>query len=252
LLSFDYISSEYKEEIERFEFKNTPDERSVEMFLKEKALHLHEMQTAITRLYFDEDQNLVGFFTLHNDIVSLQRHQMAEFKQKYDWRFPEDIDIFYYPSVKLHYLGVDRRHRECGYGKYMIREAIAITADEIGQLSGCNFVSVEALLSTVDYYRKRGFKWIGQNVDYANMIFKLGELEESDSLEEFEPDAARRLGMVQSLILFRESLSISQAMLAERVGLDKSDIESFEFSSTAPSIKMIDIIAKTLGMNFYD
>jgi hypothetical protein len=62
LLSFDYISPTYKEAIERFEFNNTPDEKSVEMFLKEKALHLHEMQNAITRLYFDEDQNLVGFF----------------------------------------------------------------------------------------------------------------------------------------------------------------------------------------------
>jgi hypothetical protein len=70
MLTFQYIAPQHAEMIQGFQ---CPDERSVEMFLKEQALNLHQLRSAITRLYFDENQNLVGYFTLlsllHNFVL---------------------------------------------------------------------------------------------------------------------------------------------------------------------------------------
>ena len=81
----------------------------VEFFLKEEALRLHDLQSAITRLYFDENQNLVGYFTLYNDLVSLHKRQIEKYERDFKWNSP---NYRYFPAVKLHYLGVDQRYRD--------------------------------------------------------------------------------------------------------------------------------------------
>lgn len=246
MLTFDFISSKYIENIERFEFENTPDEMSVESYLKEKALRLHELQTAITRLYFDANQNVVGFFTLHNDVISLHPRQRERLEDVYGWMLPKDGDITSFPAIKLHYLGVDSRYRKMGYGKHMVAEALSIAA-EIAEQSGCNFLTVEALGSTVEFYRKRGFKWISQNDEFANMLFKLGELE-SQIDESLQIDSETLSKMVSKLIAIRESLGWDQSKLANLAGLEESDIEYFEFSSDAPDIETIEIVSTALGV----
>jgi ribosomal protein S18 acetylase RimI-like enzyme len=146
LLSFDFISNEYSKEIEAFHFNKTVDEMNVEKFFKEQALHLHQLQTVVTRLYFNESDQLVGFFSLHNDLISLMPTQINRF----GWELPTEGQS-HYPAIKLHYLGVDSRYRNQGIGKHMLNEAISI-ASEVTALSGCNFLSVEALGSSVNFY----------------------------------------------------------------------------------------------------
>ena len=96
LTSRDYIKPEHKELIDGFVCY---DEPSVELFLKEHALQLHRYQSARTRLYFDENQNLIGFFTLYNDLVHIYKSQ----RTKHEWNLPRDIGVF--PGIKLHYFG---------------------------------------------------------------------------------------------------------------------------------------------------
>jgi len=117
MLNFQYIQTQHAEIIQGF---NCPDEPSVEIFLKEQALTLHQLRSAVTRLYFDENQNLVGYFTLFNDHIYIYPQQ----KEKYMWMLPEELD--YFPAIKIHYLGVDNRYRGLGYGRYLLAEAVYV------------------------------------------------------------------------------------------------------------------------------
>lgn len=212
MLIYDDISSKYIKDIEGLSFAQTPDEMSVENFLKEKALLLHELQTARTRLYFDDNDKLVGFFTLHNDLIAINPKQRDRLESLYGWTLPKDSDLTQFPSVKLHYLGVDTKYRKLGYGKYMVLEAIKIAAD-ISELSGCNFLNVEALESTVEFYNKRGFKWLSNNGSLANMIFKLGEMDEP-AYEPIQYDSETLNKMVSRLVKAWEELDLTHLAVA--------------------------------------
>lgn len=167
MLTFEYIQPHHTSVIEGFQ---CPDEPSVERFLKEKALMLHKLRSAVTRLYFDENQNLVGYFTLYNDHIHVFSNQRA----KHGWQLADDIDQF--PGVKIHYFGVDIRHRGKHYGAYLLAESMfAINA--ISQNSGCNFITVEALENAIPFYEKYGFVLRQRTVEgFHHMAFKLDEL----------------------------------------------------------------------------
>lgn len=172
MLTFEYIRPEHYEIISHFDCS---DEISVELFLKEQALKLHMLRSAITRLYFDENQKLVGFFTLYNDHVHLFSNQM----KKHGWNLPDGLDLF--PAVKLHYLGIDilQRDREKHrYGEYLLAEAVEVI-EGIARNSGCNFITIEALNNAVPFYEKYGFKIRSRSPgsgEFFNMVLKLDEL----------------------------------------------------------------------------
>jgi ribosomal protein S18 acetylase RimI-like enzyme len=172
MLTYKNISSDYQDVIDGFV---CPDEISVELFLKEKALKLHQLRSAVTRLYFDENQKIVGYFALYNDHVHVFGNQMM----KHGWNLPEGLDLF--PAVKLHYLGVDIRCRDRvnhRYGEYLIGEVVELVED-IAKTSGCNFRTIEALPSAVDFYEKYGFKVRSRKPgrgELFNMELKMDEL----------------------------------------------------------------------------
>lgn len=168
MLTFQYIEPQHTDIIQSFQCS---DEISVELFLKEQALKLHQLRSAITRLYFDDNQNLVGYFTLYNDHVQVFQKQ----KEKYRWNLP-DFDLF--PAVKLHYIGVDSRFRKLGYGSYLLTEAVYVIG-QIAKTSGCNSITVEALNSAVGFYEEYGFVLRQRNRgsgEFQNMALKLDEL----------------------------------------------------------------------------
>jgi|GEM_PF-3030986 len=169
MLSYDFISADYRPLIDNF---LCPDEETVEFFLKEVALSLHPYGSAITRLYFDDNQNLVGYFTLYNDPTRIAKNQRIKFEKDHGWKLPK---YYFFPAIKLHYLGIDIKYRNRGYGKFLLLEAISV-AQMMSEYSGCNFVTVEALQSSFDFYRKLGFKWQQRNGQFCNMVFKLSEL----------------------------------------------------------------------------
>ncbi|MFC4767994.1 N-acetyltransferase [Effusibacillus consociatus] len=163
MLTFQYLNEDHKELIDVFRCE---DEVGVELFLKEYAINLQHLGPAITRLYFDDHQNLVGYFTLYNDHVQIREEQVV----KNEWALPE---FKYFPAVKLHYLGVDSRYRGKRNGEYLLIEAIKVIY-EISIISGCNFVTVESLNSTVEFYKKYDFIYLGRkDKNLVNMALKL-------------------------------------------------------------------------------
>jgi ribosomal protein S18 acetylase RimI-like enzyme len=167
MLYYEYISSDHTELIQNFFCE---DAAIVEEFLKEEALKLHVLQTAITRLYFDEHQNLVGFFTLYNDHVRVIKNH----REKYDWALPNGYNFF--PAIKIHYLGIDHRFRKLGYGEFLLSEVMAIST-KISEMTGCNFITLESLKNSKGFYDKYEFRRVGVNDGLVTMYFKLGEIE---------------------------------------------------------------------------
>ncbi|MUT67855.1 GNAT family N-acetyltransferase [Paenibacillus sp. NEAU-GSW1] len=166
LLTCEVISDEHMEEVRNFKCS---DEISVENFLKEQALKLQYMNSAVTRLYFDESQNLIGYFTLHNDLMELSNGQRT--KHKID----NVVDVRMVPAIKLHYLGVDERYRNRGIGESLLFEALD-TAIQVSELSGCNFLTLESFESCVAFYLKYEFKRLNKSGRLTNMFYNLANL----------------------------------------------------------------------------
>jgi GNAT superfamily N-acetyltransferase len=164
------ISDRYIEDINNFQCS---DEQSVEEFLKEYALKFHENNLAKTRLYFNDEKQLVGYFTLFSDYVTVVKSKRDQHK----WTLTSIHGKHMFPAIRLHYLGVDSRFRKKGYGKMLVYFAIDISK-QISEEVGCTFLSIEALNSSVEFYEKLEFKLLNkQNKFLTNMIFKLDELE---------------------------------------------------------------------------
>ncbi|MCJ7840121.1 hypothetical protein MUB24_04180 [Lederbergia sp. NSJ-179] len=60
------------------------------------------------------------------------------------------MDKQMFPSIRLHYMGVNRKNRNKGYGKMLLLFALD-TCLEISENVGCVFVTLEALEGTVGF-----------------------------------------------------------------------------------------------------
>jgi predicted GNAT family N-acyltransferase len=126
-------------------------------------------KTAITRLYFDEYQDLVGYFTLHNDLIQILKAQ----REKNKWDLANDLKFF--PALKIYYLGVDIIQRKKYYGEYLLGE-IFLISKEIVKFSGCNFIALEAKTKVTDFYKKYGFTVKENKVKLIDMILNINDL----------------------------------------------------------------------------
>lgn len=166
------LSPEFFDQINEFNCTQDEGKKDIAEFLKHHAYELQKSNMAITRLFFNASGELVGYFTLFNDIVPrIGKSKLV----KEQWALPNER---FYPAIRLHYFGVDDRYKRMGIGHTMIHEVFNLCYN-IAQQSGCTFISIEALLSAVDFYKKYDFKVIGRNnARYYNMVFKIEELEE--------------------------------------------------------------------------
>ncbi|WP_044479101.1 GNAT family N-acetyltransferase [Paenibacillus antibioticophila] len=165
-LNYRYLTEQDSAILEQFQ---CDDEPTVRRFLVEQAWELQKLNLADTRLYFNESDELIGYFTLYNDMMQIGKHK----RRKHGLASLPSYK--YYPSVKLHYLGVDSRYRKQRYGEYLLLAALN-TVKEISEQSGCVFLSVESLPSCVSFYERYEFHRLSYNAPYTDMFFKIGEL----------------------------------------------------------------------------
>jgi GNAT superfamily N-acetyltransferase len=165
MLSHRYISEDDKEAIENFQCDSEP---TVKEFLVEQAYKMQQLKMTSTKLFFDGDNKLIGYFTLYNDMMKIGKEKRVKHG------LSDLPSVKYYPAVKLHYLGVDSRYQKIGYGKELLFSALD-TVSRISEESGCIFMSVESLKSSVDFYYKYEFQHLSDNKPFTNMFFKIGE-----------------------------------------------------------------------------
>lgn len=165
-LSFEYLSDHHNQHIFDFECE---DEIIVSNFLKEDAIKFQITKSTVTRLYFDQDEQLIGYFTLFNDLVEVLRNK----REKQKWT-DFVIGVNEFPAVRIHYIGVDSRYRNKGFGKYLLLEAINIAKD-ISINSGCNFITVEVLEKSLWFYEKYKFIHLGYSGKYRKMALRFDQ-----------------------------------------------------------------------------
>lgn len=78
LVLFDEVlSPKHRSKVEGFKCSK---EKEVEVFLKKDAWELQDCNMAVTRLFFNKNEELVGYFTLFN--VSLPKMNKEKIKKK--------------------------------------------------------------------------------------------------------------------------------------------------------------------------
>ena len=168
-LNIVHISSKYQERIINFDCS---DESDVEKFLKTDALKFHENNLVRTHLLLSEDK-LIGYFSLFADHVTVPRSK----RESRDWKIGSVLKKQMYPSVRLHYMGIDKRYRKRGYGKLLLYAALDV-CQEFSENIGCVFVNLEALNKTNGFYENYAFRQLERpHNNITKMILKIDEFD---------------------------------------------------------------------------
>ncbi|MEH6941036.1 GNAT family N-acetyltransferase [Bacillus sp. JJ722] len=146
-LNGEFLSLHHEDSIHEFKCS---DEPSVEAFLKEQAMDLMDRCFSRTRLFFDSNQNLIGFYSLFNDSFKVPKKKTGELSIK----LPTAVS--YVPAVRLHYIGVDERYRGKGNGQFLLTSAL-YEVYKISKHSACTLVTIEATENAKEFYKKFGF-----------------------------------------------------------------------------------------------
>ncbi|WP_182103204.1 N-acetyltransferase [Niallia taxi] len=160
---FDNISEEYLniDNVEKLQEFQCEDEIQVENFLKEESYNLMERNLVRTRLFFDQDKNLIGFYSLFNDTIKMSKQK----REQMDVSLPDKVKEI--PAIRLHYLGVDSRFRKNYYGAFILTSALYHCA-RISEMSGCTLITVESTKKAKTFYEKFDFQYICPKVPYYN------------------------------------------------------------------------------------
>ncbi|AIW83119.1 GNAT family N-acetyltransferase [Bacillus mycoides] len=164
LLTIETLQEEHAQAIENFTCKDEPD---VAEFLKEDAMMYQNANMAKTRLFFDNNHNLIGYFSVFNDHVCIGKDK----QEKEDIKPPKGIR--YFPAIRLHYFGVDSRYRKLGYGEEILISVLE-HCYKLSLITGCTLITVQALTSSISFYEKYDFRiWKREAAKYTDMFFKI-------------------------------------------------------------------------------
>ncbi|QPC47123.1 GNAT family N-acetyltransferase [Mangrovibacillus cuniculi] len=142
----EYLCSNHIEMLLKFKCK---DEEFIEQFLKNEALSLTEKNLIQTVLFIKGD-NIVGFYSLFNDSISIDGTKRRELKIK----LQQGKSVV--PTVNLHYLATNEDFRGIGIGTMLLEDAI-LTAAKVSVLSGMPIIILESTNSAKGFYQKNNF-----------------------------------------------------------------------------------------------
>lgn len=125
----------------------------------------------------EADDGIAAFFSLSNDRISLSESDKATWRRIKD-TFPHRKHRSDYPAVKIGRLGVDRRYRGLRLGTSVLD--LVKKTFVTNNRTGCCFVTVDALPSAFDFYKRNGFHLLRKsdknNSETIPMYFNLTRL----------------------------------------------------------------------------
>ena len=130
-------------------------EQELEDFLKNDALQNQQLHLSVTFLWFYE-KRLVGYITLLNDTIKLERKLRKLFISK-------GVHYKSLPALKIGRLCVHDDFLRRGIGRLMIIFAIDQAKDIAKNQAGCRFITLDAKrnmdkdLDATHFYRRLGF-----------------------------------------------------------------------------------------------
>lgn len=138
------------------------DEDLNDFILHEASLY-RKAKLAITYIVIDINENqVVAYFSLANDKISIAEFaDRAEFNRFRKKRFVNEKRIKSYPAVKLCRLAVANSARGLHIGSFLLDFIKSFFVDD--NKTGCRFITVDAYLDAVEFYRKSGFEFLNES-----------------------------------------------------------------------------------------
>lgn len=141
-------------DVSKFDCAVQPEHNDLNEFLKEDALKYQELGLAITYVCIYKEQ-IVGYVTLCSDNVRISEEEKEDIFKGIipkGARIPKEI-----PAIKIARLAVEKGYQKSGIGKYLILRSIIIARDMKSTI-GVRVITVESKKSSMDYYKKLGFR----------------------------------------------------------------------------------------------
>lgn len=146
-------------------------------FLLEDAKHFLEKRIANIFILEDEGR-IAAYFCLLNDKISRLEVTNSQWKRVKD-SFPDGKQFRSYPTIKIGRLAVSLAYRGQGIGTELMSGIKYLLNAEHGH-SAFRFITVDAYLSAIDFYRENGFKELTQKEEGEHtrlMFFDMMDVE---------------------------------------------------------------------------
>lgn len=149
----EWLNITHTDQINHFHCVDDDEDNHVQLFLQEQALDLMERNLVRTRLFFDENQNLIGFYSLFNDTIKINTNKRGQLNVSLPYNVNE------IPAIRLHYIGIDNRYRSLSYGTNLM-VSVLVNSAKVAKISGCTLITVESTKVVKDFYLKHDFTYI--------------------------------------------------------------------------------------------
>ena len=139
-------------------------------FLLQDAKHFLEKRIANTFLLVDEER-IAAFFCLLNDKISRLEITSSQWKHVKD-SFPDGKQFRSYPTIKIGRFAVSLDYRGRNIGTELM-SGIKYLLNTEHSHSAFRFITVDAYLSAIDFYRKNGFRELTKKEedDHTRLMF---------------------------------------------------------------------------------
>ena len=103
----------------------------------------------------DDSENIVAFFSLSNDKISITDFENKTKYNKFSRRFDNRKRLKSYPSVKIGRFAVSKFMKGMNVGSFLI--SFIKTYFVLYNTTGCRFLTVDAYSDAMPFYQKNGF-----------------------------------------------------------------------------------------------
>lgn len=139
-------------------------------FLVEDAKAFLDKRIANSFILEDEGR-IAAYFCLLNDKISREDVTNSQWRKIKD-RFPSGKKFSSYPSIKIGRFAVSKDYRGQKTGTKLM-DIIKTSLDENQNFSAFRFITVDAYLSAIDFYKKNGFVMLSEKEekDQTRLMF---------------------------------------------------------------------------------
>ena len=139
-------------------------------FLLKDAKHFLEKRIANTFI-LEDDGRIAAYFCLLNDKISRLEVTNSQWKKVKD-SFPDGKKFRSYPTIKIGRFAVSLDYRGRNIGTELMK-GIKFQLKTEQSRSAFRFLTVDAYLSAIDFYRKNGFKELTKKEedDHTRLMF---------------------------------------------------------------------------------
>lgn len=154
--------------IAQFDCGDSKEHKTLNTFLKERALNHQKDMISTTLIAYDEDR-VAGYITLLASELKVQKGKQDVFRENVSMK--KNYGYEEYPALKIGRLAVDKEYQgKHIIGPYLFRLAIGI-AQTVNKNIGVRFIVVDAKGIAVDWYKQKlNFRQLDTNDPLLSLL----------------------------------------------------------------------------------